>query len=89
MPTIFIFFGLRFVFFSNDHEPVHVHVIKGQGANYENAVFQVLPKIFLLKNNGLKPNELKLAEMVIEENRDIIIERWNNFFNGNCNNGKD
>ena len=32
MPTIFSFFGLRFVFFSNDHEPVHVHVIKGKSA---------------------------------------------------------
>jgi hypothetical protein len=81
MPTIFIFFGLRFVFFSNDHEPVHVHVIKGQGAICENAVFQVLPEIKLLKNNGLKVNELKLAESLIEENKEIIIENWNNFFN--------
>ncbi|GHU87878.1 hypothetical protein FACS1894155_01670 [Bacteroidia bacterium] len=69
------------MFFSNDHEPVHVHVIKGQGSFCENAVFQILPKIRLLKNNGLKPNELKLSEMVIEENREIIIEHWNNFFN--------
>ncbi|WOZ80982.1 DUF4160 domain-containing protein [Segatella hominis] len=28
MPTIFIFFGFRFMFYSNDHEPIHVHVIK-------------------------------------------------------------
>lgn len=27
MPTIFIFFGFRFMFYSNDHEPIHVHVI--------------------------------------------------------------
>ncbi|WP_317576164.1 DUF4160 domain-containing protein [Segatella copri] len=26
MPTIFIFFGFRFMFYSNDHEPIHVHV---------------------------------------------------------------
>jgi hypothetical protein len=69
------------VFFSNDHEPIHVHVIKGNGSISENAVFQILPEILLLKNNGLKPNELKLAETVIEEKRDIIIERWNEFFN--------
>jgi hypothetical protein len=89
MPTLFILFGLRFLFFSNDHEPIHVHVVKGQGAICENAVFQVLPEIFLLKNNGLKSNELKLAEMSIEENRDIIIERWNDFFNRNKNEHKD
>jgi hypothetical protein len=48
----------------------------------------VFPEILLLRNNGLKPNELKLAEMVIEENRDIIIERWNDFFNQNKNEHK-
>jgi hypothetical protein len=88
MPTIFIFFGLRFLFFSNDHEPIHVHVVKGQGTICENAVFQVLPEIQLLKNNGLKSNELKLSEMVIEENREIIIEHWNNFFNRKNNGSK-
>ena len=28
MPTIFILFGFRFMFYANDHEPIHVHVIK-------------------------------------------------------------
>ena len=35
VPTIFIFFGFRFMFYSNDHEPIHVHVIKdGNEAKY-------------------------------------------------------
>ena len=83
MPTVFIFFGLRFVFFSNDHEPIHVHVIKGKGGIQEYAVFQVLPEVSLHKNKGLTPQELKLADMVIEENREIIIEHWNYYFNKN------
>jgi hypothetical protein len=83
MPTIFIFFGLRFVFFSNDHEPIHVHVIKGKGSIQEYAVFQVLPNVTLLKNKGLNPQELKMADMIIEENREVIIEQWNNFFKKN------
>ena len=29
MPTIFILFGYRFLFYANDHTPIHVHVIKG------------------------------------------------------------
>ena len=41
MPTMFVFFGLRFMFYSNDHEPVHVHVIKGKGKVKEYAVYQV------------------------------------------------
>ncbi|MDR0668071.1 MAG: DUF4160 domain-containing protein [Prevotellaceae bacterium] len=81
MPTIFIFFGLRFVFFSNDHEPIHVHVIRGKTT--ELAVFQVLPDVKLLKNTGIASHELKMAEAIIEENKEVIIEAWNTFFNRN------
>jgi hypothetical protein len=80
MPTLFIFFGLRFVFFSNEHEPVHIHVIKGKGKIKEYAIFSILPEIRLKENCGLKSNEIKIAEMVIEENKEIIIESWCNFF---------
>lgn len=35
MPTLFIFFGFRFSFYSDDHEPIHVHVTKdGNEAKY-------------------------------------------------------
>jgi hypothetical protein len=71
------------VFFSNDHEPIHVHVIKGKGNIKEYGIYQVIPDISILENNGLKPNELKMAEMVIEENKEIIIENWNRFFSNN------
>jgi hypothetical protein len=80
MPTVFIFFGMRFVFFSNDHEPIHIHVIKGKGSIKENAKFQVVPDVKLLENNGLQNNELKLAEMIIEENIEVITDSWNRFF---------
>jgi hypothetical protein len=86
MPTIFIFFGLRFVFFSNDHEPIHVHVIRGKTT--ELAVFQVIPDVKLLKSNGMAPHELKMAEGIIEENKEVIIEAWNNFFNKDGNGNK-
>ncbi|MDR1880294.1 MAG: DUF4160 domain-containing protein [Tannerellaceae bacterium] len=86
MPTIFIFFGLRFVFFSNDHEPVHVHVIRGKST--ELAVFRVIPDVKLLRNSGLASHEIKLAEGIIEENREVIIEAWNNFFNKGNNESK-
>ena len=81
MPILFIFFGLRFMFFSNDHEPIHVHVVKGKGGIKENAKFSILHEIKLIENNGLKSNELKLAEAIIEENAEIIAEKWNEYFN--------
>ena len=53
MPLLFTFFGLRFMFYSNDHEPIHVHVVKGKGKVKENAKFNILPEIKLVENNGL------------------------------------
>lgn len=79
MPTLFILFGFKFMFYSNDHAPIHVHVLKG-GAS---AKFNVVPEVVLVENNGMKPSELKLVESIVEENKEIIIERWNTFFNGN------
>ena len=35
----------------------------------------------MVDNKGLKPAELKLVESVIEENKEIIAEHWNKFFN--------
>lgn len=35
MPTIFIYLDFVFLFFSDDHEPIHVHIIKdGHEAKY-------------------------------------------------------
>lgn len=77
MPTLFTVFGFRFLFYSNDHEPIHVHVIKGDSE----ARFQVLPNVSLIDNHGLKPAELKLAESLVEENKETIVANWKNFFN--------
>lgn len=83
MPTVFIFLGFRFMFYSNDHKPVHIHVVKGKGKVKDYAIYQVIPETFLLENKGLKISELKMAEMIIEENRNIIVENWNRHFGNN------
>ena len=67
MPTIFYFFGFRFMFYANDHWPIHVHVVKGNIS----AKFTIFP-VSLIENNGLKPTELKM---------EVIAEHWNRFFN--------
>ena len=64
------------MFYANDHDPIHVHVIKDD----VNAKFTLFP-VALVKNNGLKSSEIKLVESVIEENQEIIAEYWNKFFN--------
>ena len=76
MPTLFYYLGLKFYFYSNDHLPIHVHV----GIDNSEARYQVSPKIKLIENKGLKPRELRLAEIAIEENQAIIIARWKEYF---------
>lgn len=75
MPTLFILFGFRFFFWSNEHDPIHVHISKGESE----AKFNV-ENIELVENFGFKKNELKMIESILEENRDIIIARWKEYF---------
>lgn len=75
MPEVFRMFGMRFFFFANEHLPVHIHVENANGR----AKFGVSPKVELITNQGLKPADLKLAEAIIEENKTIIIKKWEEF----------
>ena len=66
MPTIFIFFGFRFMFYSNDHEPIHVHVIKdGNEAKYN------VSPLIQIYNHGFKKHDIALIESIISENEAI------------------
>lgn len=76
MPTIFIFFGYRFLFYSNDHEPMHVHIEKdGKKAKYN------LEPVEQVYNKGFKRHEISLIESVIEENKEVIANYWHSYFN--------
>ena len=51
------------------------------------AKFDILPEgIVLVKNEGLKPKDIKAAEMVLEENKELAIEKWNEYFGGSVKN---
>lgn len=75
MPTLFILFGFRFFFWSNEHEPIHVHISKGDSEAKYN-----IESLTLIENHGFKSNELRMIESVLEENREIIKERWHEYF---------
>ena len=83
MPEILRMFGMRFFFYSREHEPIHVHVKGADGK----AKFDILPEgIVLVKNEGLKPKDNKAAEIVLEENKELAIEKWNEYFGGSVKN---
>lgn len=76
MPTLFRAFGLRFFFYSNEHLPIHVHVINSDGEAKYN-----MNTMKWIKNQGIKSKDLNLSESLIKENKDLIIKHWSNHFN--------
>jgi hypothetical protein len=76
MPTVFTKDGYRFFFYSNDHTPIHVHVQKGGGE----AVFIVEGEVFLRESVGLKTKQLSKAEDLAESHKELIIQKWHEYF---------
>lgn len=78
MPEVFRFFGYSFFFYSREHEPLHIHV-EGNGGI---AKFEWNETEFILKEQqGIKNSDLKKIEKVINDNADLIVLRWNHYFN--------
>ena len=77
MPVVFQRDGYKFFFYSNDHEPIHIHVRKGGGE----AVFNIDEEIDLRESQGMKLKELSKAQELAEENKDIIIQKWHEHLN--------
>ena len=75
MPTLFILFGFRFFFWSNEHIPVHIHINKGDAEAKYN-----IESLELVENYGFKRTELRMIESILEENKEIIKERWQEYF---------
>ena len=75
MPTIFEQDGYRFFFYSNEHEPIHVHVRRGGGE----AIFEMEEQIELRESQSMKMNELRKALKLACENRELIVEKWHEF----------
>ena len=85
MPKIFEYLGILIFFYSNDHEPIHVH---GKYENFESkAEFFIengrIVKIVIKSVKGVSPlkgSKLKDFEDLIKEYGDRIIDKWINYF---------
>ena len=78
MPTIFLFEGYRFFFFSNEgspREPIHVHVRK-EGSR---AKFWLRPG-GLANNQGFTGKEVNSLAQIVEMHRDEIERAWHEHF---------
>lgn len=79
MPVILRFKGYRFFFYSNEGdplEPAHIHV---RGTDGE-AKFWLTPEVLLARNDGFNARDLKELVGVVEQNRKLLMEAWNDYF---------
>lgn len=88
MPTLYEYFGIKVSFFSNDHEPIHVH---GEYQDMESKA-EIIVKdgiISEIKIKGvagrdpLKGRQLKDFESLVSHESEAIVESWNKFFKQN------
>lgn len=67
--------GFKFFFYANEHEPKHIHVMKGDGfAKIELEHLKVV-------QNYLKPKDLKTALAIAKEHKAEFERVWDEWFN--------
>lgn len=72
MPEIFRMFGMKFIFYSLEHLPIHVRNADGT------AKFEVNP-VRLIESHGMKTKDLVLAEALVNEKSELIVTKWHEF----------
>jgi hypothetical protein len=85
MPKLYDYFGLVIMFYSNEHEPVHVHA-KSQGREGRAEIIlmdgQVTEVQFMLQPGRppLQPAEQRYFEELVHAKADEIVRKWIDFF---------
>ena len=88
MPKLYEYLGILIYFYSNEHEPIHVH---GKHAGRESRAEIILANgrvagVEIGSVPGKRPLEgqkLKDFETLVNGRADEIVERWINFFVNN------
>jgi hypothetical protein len=76
MPEVFRELGFIFFFYANEgSEPMHIHVRKAGGF----AKYWMEP-VELEFSQGMKVNDLRVAEKLIKENLEMIKKKWYEVF---------
>ncbi|MBR4047647.1 MAG: DUF4160 domain-containing protein [Bacteroides sp.] len=85
MPKIFEYFGFIFYFYSNEHEPIHVHVIHGGRESIFDLIMMDgdLIEVRVREKRGFEPlaeKDKRTAEEFIHKYYKNIIDKWVKFF---------
>jgi len=83
MPKLYEYFGIIIMFYSNDHEPIHVHG-KHNGRESKAEIIlrdgKVVSIKFIPVGQGLEINKQKEFEAFVRAYADEIVKKWVDFF---------
>jgi hypothetical protein len=85
MPKLYEYFGLIILFYSHEHDPIHVHG-KFQDKEckaeivFENGKFKEIVVTVVQGKEPLDPQNLKKFKKIVELYRDDIVRKWIDFF---------
>jgi hypothetical protein len=85
MPKIYTYLGIIILFYSNEHEPIHVHgKYQGNESKAEIIIEDGAVKEIRIKSvkgkNPLQANMLKHFEKFVETYADDIVQKWIDYF---------
>lgn len=80
MPTRRIGGFLCYFVSYNCTDPPHIHRAKSRDRATPNAKFWLNP-VTLVRNRGLTPGDLQDAHRIVERNRDLFLEIWDEYCN--------
>ena len=75
MPTVLRKNGFQVIIWTNDHEPMHVHVFKAEGELVIN-LGNGKAEISIRENYGMRNTDLRRALSLISRNHDLLLEKW-------------
>ncbi len=84
MPKIYEYIGYIFFFYSNDHPPVHFHVMKGERLMKVELTYvdeTLFVKFFKIKKTpSFSLSQQKEIEIFVRKYHVYIVNKWNDFF---------
>ena len=85
MPKIFEYLGFTFLFYANDHLPVHVHVQFGEFESkiifaYEEGKLKSLVYKNVKRKIAIPSDKQKEVNKFLKKYHSRVVEKWNDFF---------
>ena len=85
MPKLFEYFGLIVLFYSNEHDPIHVHGLYGGREARAELVIRdgTVVRVRFVRVKGrkpLRPRQMKDFRKVVERYENEIVRKWVEFF---------